>query len=329
MVLAPVDFAGVAEEIEPSLRPPRDVDGFLRGLDEMIGLEEVKRTVGGLVAEARLAAERATRGLPTGNPSLEPDLPRPAGDREGHRRRADRWHLRGPEPPRHRAPPGVRGARLRRRGHRRQGRGPRRPGDRRRPPHRGPPTCSTACRGRSTSSRASWPSGATSSWSSVRPCRTRWRGSCSPTPASARSSGRSWSSASRPTASSSSCSPGWPSATCTARRGAPRRAAGQVRRHAQLPRVAFADTGTPGVRTHRCASGVAARGFAGQRRRCRAAERTGPAHVRGWAGSPGASSEQATTVTRPDPRVDPQTDQIPGGVAADGPLWSCGTAGDA
>jgi hypothetical protein len=69
MVLAPVDFAGVAEEIEPSLRPPRDVDGFLRGLDEMIGLEEVKRTVGGLVAEARLAAERATRGLPTGNPS--------------------------------------------------------------------------------------------------------------------------------------------------------------------------------------------------------------------------------------------------------------------
>jgi hypothetical protein len=69
MVLAPVDFAGVAEEIEPALRPPRDVDGFLRGIEEMIGLEEVKRTVGGLVAEARLAAERATRGLPSGNPS--------------------------------------------------------------------------------------------------------------------------------------------------------------------------------------------------------------------------------------------------------------------
>lgn len=69
MVLQPVDFAGVAEDIEPVLRPPRDVDGFLRGLDEMIGLDEVKRTVGGLVAEARLAAERATRRLPSGNPS--------------------------------------------------------------------------------------------------------------------------------------------------------------------------------------------------------------------------------------------------------------------
>jgi hypothetical protein len=69
MVLQPVDFAGVAEDIEPVLRPPRDVDGFLRGLDEMIGLDEVKRTVGGLVAEARMAADRATRGLPSGNPS--------------------------------------------------------------------------------------------------------------------------------------------------------------------------------------------------------------------------------------------------------------------
>jgi hypothetical protein len=69
MVLTPVDFAGVAEEIEPALRPPRDVDGFLRGLEEMIGLDEVKRTVGGLVAEARMAADRAARGLPSGNPS--------------------------------------------------------------------------------------------------------------------------------------------------------------------------------------------------------------------------------------------------------------------
>jgi hypothetical protein len=69
MVLVPVDFAGVAEEIEPVLRPPRDVDGFLRGLDEMIGLDDVKRTVGGLVAEARMAADRAMRGLPSGNPS--------------------------------------------------------------------------------------------------------------------------------------------------------------------------------------------------------------------------------------------------------------------
>ena len=69
MVLVPVDFAGVAEEIEPALRPPRDVDGYLRGLEEMIGLDEVKRTVGGLVAEARMAADRAARGLPSGNPS--------------------------------------------------------------------------------------------------------------------------------------------------------------------------------------------------------------------------------------------------------------------
>lgn len=69
LVLAREDFQGVAEEIEPALRPPRDVDGFLRTLGEMIGLEEVKRTVGGLVAEARLAADRAMRGLPSGNPS--------------------------------------------------------------------------------------------------------------------------------------------------------------------------------------------------------------------------------------------------------------------
>jgi hypothetical protein len=69
MVLVPVDFVGVAEEIEPALRPPRDVDGYLRGLEEMIGLEEVKRTVGDLVAEARAAADRATRGLPSGGVS--------------------------------------------------------------------------------------------------------------------------------------------------------------------------------------------------------------------------------------------------------------------
>jgi hypothetical protein len=69
LVLAPVDFAGLAEEIEPALRPPRDVDGFLRTLGEMIGLDEVKQTVDGLVAEARMAADRAARGLPSGNPS--------------------------------------------------------------------------------------------------------------------------------------------------------------------------------------------------------------------------------------------------------------------
>jgi hypothetical protein len=69
LVLAREDFTGVAEEIEPSLRPPRDVDGFLRTLNEMIGLDEVKRTINGLVAEARMAAERSMRGLPPGNPS--------------------------------------------------------------------------------------------------------------------------------------------------------------------------------------------------------------------------------------------------------------------
>ncbi|MEV5704586.1 hypothetical protein [Actinoallomurus sp. NPDC052274] len=66
LVLTPEDFGGVAEEIEPALRAPGDVDGFLRTLDEMIGLDEVKQTVGGLVAEARRAAERGARGLPSG-----------------------------------------------------------------------------------------------------------------------------------------------------------------------------------------------------------------------------------------------------------------------
>ncbi len=69
LLLTPEDFGGVAEEIEPSLRPPGDVDGFVRTLHEMIGLEKVKRTVDGLVTEARMAADRATRGLPSGNPS--------------------------------------------------------------------------------------------------------------------------------------------------------------------------------------------------------------------------------------------------------------------
>ncbi|WP_433180065.1 hypothetical protein [Actinoallomurus sp. CA-150999] len=69
LVLTPEDFSGVAEEIEPALRAPGDVDGFLRSLDEMIGLDEVKQTVGDLVTEARLAAERAAQGLPSGNPS--------------------------------------------------------------------------------------------------------------------------------------------------------------------------------------------------------------------------------------------------------------------
>ncbi|GAB3988062.1 hypothetical protein GCM10029978_109440 [Actinoallomurus acanthiterrae] len=69
LVLTPEDFSGVAEEIEPALRAPGDVDGFLRSLDEMIGLDEVKQTVGDLVTEARLVAERAAQGVPSGHPS--------------------------------------------------------------------------------------------------------------------------------------------------------------------------------------------------------------------------------------------------------------------
>ncbi|MCO5968837.1 hypothetical protein [Actinoallomurus soli] len=70
LVLTPEDFTGVAEEIEPALRAPGDVDGFLRTLDQMIGLDEVKETIGGLVAEARLAAaERAGQRSPSGDPS--------------------------------------------------------------------------------------------------------------------------------------------------------------------------------------------------------------------------------------------------------------------
>jgi hypothetical protein len=53
LLLATEDFAGVAAEIEPSLRPPGDVDGFLRRLDGMIGLLQVKDMVHGLAEEAR------------------------------------------------------------------------------------------------------------------------------------------------------------------------------------------------------------------------------------------------------------------------------------
>lgn len=67
LVLTPEDFAGVAEALEPALRPPGDVEGLLRRLDEMAGLEEVKRTVEGLVAEARPGPDRAHHGLPSGD----------------------------------------------------------------------------------------------------------------------------------------------------------------------------------------------------------------------------------------------------------------------
>jgi hypothetical protein len=51
--LTPEDFAGVAAEIEPALREPTDVDGFLRELDGLVGLRVVKEMVAGLVTEAR------------------------------------------------------------------------------------------------------------------------------------------------------------------------------------------------------------------------------------------------------------------------------------
>ncbi|MCO5985045.1 hypothetical protein NE235_02865 [Actinoallomurus spadix] len=69
LVLTPEDFSGVAEEIEPALRAPGDVDGFLRALDGMIGLDEVKQAIGGLIDEARLAVERAAKRAPSGDPS--------------------------------------------------------------------------------------------------------------------------------------------------------------------------------------------------------------------------------------------------------------------
>ncbi|MCW2900763.1 MAG: ATPase [Streptosporangiaceae bacterium] len=67
LVLEPEDLTGLAEALEPALRPPGDVQDVLRRLDEMVGLEDVKRTVDGLVAEARVAAERAHHGLPAGD----------------------------------------------------------------------------------------------------------------------------------------------------------------------------------------------------------------------------------------------------------------------
>ncbi|MCW2917088.1 MAG: ATPase [Actinomycetia bacterium] len=62
LVLTPQDFSGVAAEIEPSLRPPGDVDGFLRRLDQMIGLDQVKQVVHGLADGAR-DGDEATRNL--------------------------------------------------------------------------------------------------------------------------------------------------------------------------------------------------------------------------------------------------------------------------
>lgn len=67
--LTPEDFAGVAEAIEPALRPAGDIDGYLGQLDRLLGLEEVKQIVEDLIAEARLAVERARHGVYSGGPS--------------------------------------------------------------------------------------------------------------------------------------------------------------------------------------------------------------------------------------------------------------------
>jgi hypothetical protein len=63
LVLTPDDLAGVAEGIEPALRPPGDVGGYLRQLDQLTGLEDVKSAVHELADEARLAADRARYGV--------------------------------------------------------------------------------------------------------------------------------------------------------------------------------------------------------------------------------------------------------------------------
>ncbi|MER7546422.1 hypothetical protein ABTW95_25795 [Spirillospora sp. NPDC127506] len=66
LVLTPDDLAGVAEGIEPALRPPGDIDGYLRRLDQLTGLEDVKAAVRELADEAALAADRARYGVPGG-----------------------------------------------------------------------------------------------------------------------------------------------------------------------------------------------------------------------------------------------------------------------
>src|SRR5690606_40243685 len=66
LVLTADDLAGVAEGIEPALRPPGDIDGYLQQLDQLIGLEDVKAAVHELADEARLAADRARYGVGDG-----------------------------------------------------------------------------------------------------------------------------------------------------------------------------------------------------------------------------------------------------------------------
>ncbi|GGT74014.1 AAA family ATPase [Actinomadura citrea] len=67
LVLTPDDLAGVAEGIEPALRPPGDIDGYLNRLDQLTGLEDVKAAVTELAEEAGLAADRARYGMSGGD----------------------------------------------------------------------------------------------------------------------------------------------------------------------------------------------------------------------------------------------------------------------
>jgi len=68
LVLTPDDLTGVAEGIEPALRPPGDIDGYLARLDQLIGLEEVKEAVRELAEAAVLEADRARHGVGGGRP---------------------------------------------------------------------------------------------------------------------------------------------------------------------------------------------------------------------------------------------------------------------
>ncbi|MBO2454275.1 AAA family ATPase [Actinomadura barringtoniae] len=70
LVLTPDDLSGVAESIEPALRPPGDIDGYLRRLDGLSGLTGVKAAVRELIEEARLAADRARYGVESGSRHL-------------------------------------------------------------------------------------------------------------------------------------------------------------------------------------------------------------------------------------------------------------------
>ncbi|MFB4317526.1 hypothetical protein [Actinomadura sp. 21ATH] len=68
LVLFPEDLTGVAEGLEPALRPPGDIDGYLQRLDQLTGLEDVKQAVRELADAAELAADRARHGVGGGEP---------------------------------------------------------------------------------------------------------------------------------------------------------------------------------------------------------------------------------------------------------------------